>query len=113
MVNKESRHTESRALTFTWSYWAAFVGGLAWVSYLLAHSPGAPFDDEIAHIYLSLRAWDKPEKILNVWGRPFNTLIFMPPVLLGVEAARVWALIISSVTVLFTSLWAQTSSENS
>ncbi len=71
------------------------------------NSPDTPFQDEIGHYLLSRYAWQYPEYLLHIWGRPFNTLIFMVPALGGLFAARLFAILLSALTVLLTTKVAQ------
>lgn len=81
-------------------YWSVFVAGFVWVIFVAANSPDAIFQDEVAHILMSRDAWQHPELMLNIWGRPFNTIIYMLPSLGGLVAARWFSLIFSGISVI-------------
>ncbi|MGH2785058.1 MAG: hypothetical protein ACRDJ1_07335 [Actinomycetota bacterium] len=88
-------------------YFASFGGGLAWTSYLLARSPGTPNQDEIAHVLISRQAWHDPHVILDAWGRPVNTLLYVIPSRFGLTGARIGALVFAAITVIFATLIAR------
>ena len=97
----------SQGKSFSGAYRIVFIAGLTWTAYRMAGSPGWAFDDELAHFYVSRDAWAQPWLILDYWGRPFQTLFFMPAALFGFGTARWCALAASSLTVVIASLWAQ------
>jgi hypothetical protein len=76
------------------------IGGLAWVVWLLMHSPGTILDDEISHVLIARDAWTEPLLILSPWGRTANTLIFMPAARFGLTAARLEAVALACIVVL-------------
>jgi len=88
-------------------YLTAFGGGLAWTSYLLARSPGTPSQDEIAHVLISKQAWHDPKVILDAWGRPINTLLYVIPSRWGLTGARIGAVIFAAITVIVATLIAR------
>jgi hypothetical protein len=90
----------SRITTAAALYWAAFAAGLAWTAWLMVHSPGTPVQDEIGHLLISRSAWHVPAWLLNVWGRPAHTLLYLLPALGGLEAARLFSLAMSALIVL-------------
>jgi hypothetical protein len=73
-------------------YRLAFLAGLAWSLYLFLNSPGSPVQDEVGHYLFSKSAWQFPELALNLWGRPINTLFYMPAALGGFSAARLFSI---------------------
>lgn len=75
--------------------------------YIASNSPNAAFQDEIAHINLARSAWEEPKLILNVWGRPFNTLIYILPARAGIGAARITSVLMACCIVLLTTHIAQ------
>jgi hypothetical protein len=76
-----------------------FALGLGWLGVMLLRSPGALLDDEITHALISLNAWRYPEALLDVWGRPGNTLAFMLPMALGgFEGRRLAAIGMTALT---------------
>jgi hypothetical protein len=76
-----------------------FALGLGWLGVMLLRSPGALLDDEITHALISLNAWRYPEALLDVWGRPGNTITFMLPMALGgFEGRRVAAIAMTALT---------------
>ncbi|MBN3038565.1 MAG: hypothetical protein JW869_04020 [Candidatus Omnitrophica bacterium] len=88
-------------------FWVAFLSGLAWIIYIFSKSPGVPVQDEIAHILISRNAWNYPELLLNKWGRPINTLFYMPGSLAGLTGARWFSIIAASLTVILAAKIAQ------
>jgi hypothetical protein len=88
-------------------YWIVFLSGLVWTAYVMVGSPGWEFTDELAHFYFSRDAWAQPTVILYFWGRPLQTLFFMPAALVDFQAARWFALGASGLTVVIASLWAK------
>lgn len=80
------------------------VLGVGWLLVMLARSPGALLDDEITHYLISLNAWQYWEALLDVWGRPGNTITYMIPALLGgLMARRVFAIALTGLTALITA----------
>jgi hypothetical protein len=94
-------------IQFTPLYWGVFLFGLVWMSYLGLNSPEAAFRDEVGHVLMSRNAWNYPELTLHVWGRPFNTIVYMIPSLWGLGGARTFSVFLSALTVLFTTKVAQ------
>jgi hypothetical protein len=66
--------------------------GVAWAALLGAQSPGSPLHDEITHYLIAREAWTNPVVILDVWGRPGNTLFYLLPSALELGTRRIWAL---------------------
>ncbi len=83
-------------------YTAVFVAGLAWTVSLWLRSPGTSFQDEIGHFLIARNAWNYPVLVLNIWGRVFNTLLYMLPSLFGLNGARLASVLMSCITVLLT-----------
>ena len=78
---------------------AAFALGIGWLLVMLARSPGVLLDDEITHALISINAWRYPEALLDVWGRPGNTIAYMLPALLGgLEGRRLFAIGLCALT---------------
>ena len=78
---------------------AAFALGIGWMLVMLSRSPGVLLDDEITHALISINAWRHPAAILDVWGRPGNTLAYMLPALLGgLEGRRLFAIGLCALT---------------
>ncbi|HYO88337.1 MAG TPA: hypothetical protein VER79_06790, partial [Candidatus Limnocylindrales bacterium] len=78
---------------------AAFALGIGWLAVMLLRSPGMLLDDEITHALISLNAWRYPEALLDVWGRPGNTIAYMLPMLLGgFEGRRIAAIVLTALT---------------
>jgi hypothetical protein len=88
------------------AYAAAFSGGLAWTLILLARSPlgGTPTQDEIAHVLISKHAWNDPQLLLDAWGRPVNTLLYLIPSRFGLTGARLASVVFSALTVVLVTL---------
>lgn len=84
---------------------AAFALGIGWLLVMLARSPGVLLDDEITHALISLNAWRFPEALLDVWGRPGNTIAYMLPALFGgLEGRRLFAIGLCALTAAITVL---------
>lgn len=94
-------------VNFSRIYWLAFVLGLGWMIFVAANSPDAAFQDEVEHVNLARAAWDRPELILDLWGRPFNTIIYMLPARVSLGAARWLSVVMAACTVLLTTKIAQ------
>src|SRR5882762_6399528 len=80
----------------------SFIAGLLWISYLFLNSPGVPVHDEVTHFFMSRDAWHTPELMLDLWGRPINTISYMPFAIFGLKYARLASIIFASLTVLLT-----------
>lgn len=83
--------------------WLTFAGGVAWALYLLIPA-GMAYEtgDSIAHYVISREAWHHPALMLQHWGRPVATLLYMPAALVGLSAARITSLILAILTALVT-----------
>ncbi len=81
--------------------------GIGLMVSLALQSDGMPVQDEIAHYNISRQAWHDPKLILDTWGRPINTLFFMLPALHSWFAARVFAIVYSTFSLILTILTAQ------
>jgi hypothetical protein len=66
--------------------------GTLWMIILGVQSPGTSLHDEITHYFIARDSWSNPVIILDVWGRPGNTLFYMLPSLISLGARRWWAL---------------------
>lgn len=80
-----------------------FLAGLIWTVSLFFNSPGTPVQDEVAHVLISRNAWRYPVLILDIWGRPVNTLLYMIPSLGGLAGARWFSIVLAGLTVVVTS----------
>lgn len=87
----------------SYAYITTFLAGLIISAVLLANSPGVTIHDEIGHFLLAKCAWQFPVLLLDLWGRPLNTLLFMLPAQGGLLPARVFALVLSAAAVLLTT----------
>lgn len=87
--------------------WLAFAGGVAWAVYFLFAGGGYETGDSIAHFVISREAWHRPALMLHHWGRPINTLVYMPAALFGLWAARLTSLVLAALTALVTLRLAQ------
>jgi hypothetical protein len=94
-------------LSFGLVYWLVFMLGLGWMIYVASQSPDANFQDEVGHVLMSKYAWRYPAYMLDVWGRPFNTIVYMLPALGGLVPARWFSVILACLTVYFTTRIAQ------
>ena len=84
----------------TAAYVFVFLLGLGWTVYLWFRSNGPLFDDEIGHFLLSRDAFRDLRNLLELWGRPVNTLTYALPALFGLQWARFLSIVLSVVTVL-------------
>lgn len=69
----------------------------------MASSTGVYLHDEIGHLLISKNAWAYPELMLDTWGRPLNTMLYMIPARAGLTVARMLSLLIAVLTVIFTT----------
>jgi hypothetical protein len=83
------------------------AASLAWMVSLCLRSNGLPVQDEIGHYNLSRQAWYLPELILDQWGRPANTLLYLLPARVSWLAARLLSILISVGGVCITWLVAR------
>jgi hypothetical protein len=77
--------------------------GVAWMIYLGVNSPGTSLHDEITHYFIARESWTDPLRILDIWGRPGNTLFYMLPSLISLGARRWWAVITCIAIILITT----------
>jgi len=84
-------------------YWVVFAAGLLWTVCLLVRSDGVAVDDEVGHVLISMWAWKFPSGMLDIWGRPGNTVFYMVGALWGMKGARCCAVLASCLTVLVTT----------
>jgi hypothetical protein len=85
------------------AYYFFFIAGCIWVLLLCIKSPGTPVQDEIGHYLISKYAWQYPGLILDTWGRPVNTLIYMLPAMGDLLIARLYSILLACLTVLLTT----------
>jgi hypothetical protein len=83
------------------------AAGVLWSLHLLVVSPGVITQDSIAHFVISREAWHRPALMLHHWGRPIDTVVYMPGALFGLPYARLTSLGLAVLTVLFTVRLAQ------
>lgn len=75
----------------------AFLVGWAWTAWIGVHSDGWLLDDEITHALIAHEVWRDPSLLLNVWGRPANTLAYLLPSYgAGLELRRCAALLMTA-----------------
>ena len=84
-------------------YWFSFILGLSWTLYISLASDGVPVHDEIAHFLLSKNAWQDPQLLLTVWGRPVRNLLYWLPASGGLGAARLFSIALTGLTILIAS----------
>lgn len=84
-------------------YW--LIGGLLlglgsiWIGMLAYFSPLSTIvQDEVGHIVIAQRAWQRPAFVLDTWGRFGNTLFYMPAALGGLYVARAFAVLMTAFT---------------
>jgi hypothetical protein len=75
--------------------------------FLCLRSSGMPVQDEIAHFNISKQAWKVPQLMLDIWGRPLNTTIYMLPALHSWLATRLFSIFLSLISLLLTVLTAR------
>jgi hypothetical protein len=80
--------------------------GIGLMVSLLLRSTGMP-EDEIAHLNISRQAWNQPSLMLDTWGRPLNTIIYMLPAWHSRTAARFVSILLSTASLLLTVLTAR------
>lgn len=78
--------------------WITFLTGTAWMIYLLFASEGTPMHDEIGHYLISRDAFSYPAHLFDLWGRPFNTLLYLIPAQFGLTAVRFLSLLLAVFT---------------
>jgi hypothetical protein len=81
-------------------YAAVFALGLIWTVQLWLRSPGVPVHDEIAHVLIARWAWRYPALLLDLWGRPVNTLAYLLPALGRLPGARLASIGMACATTL-------------
>jgi hypothetical protein len=86
-------------------FWLITALGVAWMMVLGVQSAGTPLHDEVTHYFIARESWHDPARILDVWGRPGNTLFYILPSYITLGARRWWAI---GATVLTVWLAAQT-----
>lgn len=106
-VAQSQERVAEKVPSFSPLFWLVFLGGLAWTFYLFSLSPGVPVQDEIGHFLFSRNSWNYPILLLDVWGRPVNTLLYMVPSLWGLNGARLFSLALACLTVLITAKTSQ------
>ncbi|XSG75147.1 hypothetical protein ACP8Y2_23550 [Herpetosiphon llansteffanensis] len=76
------------------------VLGSVWIGMLAYFSPLSTIvQDEVGHIVISQRAWQRPAFVLDTWGRFGNTLFYMPAAIGGLYVARAFAVLMTALTV--------------
>lgn len=83
------------------------VVGIGLMVSLCMRSNGMPVQDEIAHYTFSRQAWKSPELMLNTWGRPLNTIVYMLPALHSWLTARFFSIFLSTISLILTILTAR------
>jgi hypothetical protein len=75
------------------------AGAMAVVLVLRAvASKGYYWADDYGHLEISRSAWSHPTWLLDVWGRPLMTLVYMPGAPLGDAAVRATSLVVFALT---------------
>jgi|GEM_PF-2776349 len=74
-----------------WLAAAAFALMAGWFAYHALTTRGVLRHDELGHLLVARDAWERPRLIFNPWGRPANTLFFMPVAGGPLWGARLWA----------------------
>lgn len=87
--------------------WLSVAAAVPWSLHVWMISPGVTTHDAIAHFIISREAWHRPALMLHHWGRPIDTIVYMPAAFFGLEPARVTSLILAALTVLLTVRLAQ------
>src|SRR5436190_14902552 len=86
---------------------ACIVVVAAGILYRATQSDGFYWLDDYAHLNLSRHAWGHPATLLDVWGRPLMTFVYLPAAQLGDAAARLTSLMIFAATAVFCGLLAR------
>lgn len=81
-------------------YCLIFILGFIWTSYIAVTSTGVPVHDEVAHFLISRHAWEHPEYLLSLWGRPIRNITYWIPAIWGLNAARLFSVIITGFAIL-------------
>jgi len=84
-------------------YWFFFTLGLLRILYLFLNSPGVPVQDEVGQFLYSKASWEYPQYLLNLWGRPLRTLMYLIPSRFGFNFARLFSILLASFTVLIST----------
>ena len=79
------------------------LGGLFWIIRLFLQSEGAINQDEIAHLLIAKNAWYHPSFLLDEWGRFVNTLFYFVPSFFGLTGARIFSIVLTFLTIIFTT----------
>jgi len=71
----------------------------AWIATRAALSAGFYSLDDYTHLLISREVFDRPSVLMDVWGRPLMTLVYVPATALGGDGAvRVTSLVILLLT---------------
>ncbi|NVN99730.1 MAG: hypothetical protein HXX17_10425 [Geobacteraceae bacterium] len=79
-----------------------FVTGIIFSIYLCCMSDGALTHDEIGHILIAKHSWDYPRLLLDLWGRPLNTLIYLVPAKYGLLTSRLFSVGLTAIIAILT-----------
>ena len=81
--------------------------GLLWALRLALASHGVLHADALTHFLISRAAWHRPTLILDHWGRPVDTLLYMVPALFELVYARLASLTFAALTALMAFILAK------
>ncbi len=69
----------------------------AWIARRAVQSRGYYWADDYSHLLLSRQAIHHPTRLLDVWGRPIMTAVYIPGSLVGDVGARVTSLLLAGL----------------
>ncbi len=92
---EEAKRTDRRVpLVLTW---ASLVVLCVWIARGAVQSRGYYWADDYSHLLLSREAIHHPTRLLDVWGRPIMTAVYIPGSLVGDIGARLTSLLLAGL----------------
>ncbi len=79
---------------------AALVSLCGWIVRGAVRSRGYYWGDDYSHLLLSRQAINHPTRLLDVWGRPIMTAVYIPASLVGDVGARLTSLLLAGLAAL-------------
>lgn len=64
---------------------------------------GVSLHDELGHYLISLNAWQHPQYLLDLWGRPVHSILYFPGSIFGLPGARATSIILTILCAVFTA----------
>lgn len=80
--------------------WATLLAGALLALGCALQSDGAHHDDDLQHLQIARWAWSHPALLLDEWGRPGFTLLYLLPARFGWGAARLFTLLLAIATII-------------